>query len=189
MDNLQNLDGMDIIPLILNTAANANANSTPVSTRYVIYLPSCYATLFLDASGYMVNEILTVLPLLIKQNNDMAHCQALIHWLCVASQGTATQGQVVIGPPFNAIPFILPTADKDLLNHRHLSLKLALLGLGQPTIGLEAALLQMASAVTVPMNDQQLAHDTKAAKAATPTLPSDKFQNTREPRILPLPLL
>jgi hypothetical protein len=154
---------------------------TAVSTRYLMYLPSRYVQLFLDASGYTIQQVWQVLPDVLLQHNDTVTCQALIKWLRVASHdstGHNAQGQALRGPPLIAIPLVSPVADKDLLNQRAALLKQALPGLGQPTVGLESALLQMAQAVVMQTNDQRLVRDAKAAEALQPTLSSTKFKNT-----------
>jgi hypothetical protein len=57
-------------------------------------------------------------------------------------------------------------------------LKTALPGINQPPGGLEAALMQMASAIAAQTNDQRAAREHKQAVDLQPTLPSAKFQNT-----------
>ena len=176
--HIPNLNGIDVFP---TQAGQNNANTTQVSTRYLMYLPSRYVPLFLDSSGYTVKQIWQVLPPLLVQHQDQVHCQALLKWLRVASHGTAAQnaqGQPVIGPPIVSIPLVSPVADKDLLAHRAMALKLALPGLGEPSAGLESALLQMATAVVAQTNDQRLVREAHANEALAPTLPSAKFRNT-----------
>jgi hypothetical protein len=178
-NHIQGLNnGLDVFPA---QGAQNNANTTPVSTRYLMYLPSRYVPLFLDSSGYTIKQIWQVLPPLLVQHQDQVHCQALIKWLRVASHGTAAQnaqGQPVIGPPIISVPLISPVADKDLLAHRAMAMKLALPGLDEPPTGLTTALLQMATAVVAQTNDQRLAREAQANEEATPTLPSAKFRNT-----------
>jgi hypothetical protein len=156
--NLQALNGVDVFPAL--PANQANANATPVNTRPLMYLPSRYVPFFLDASGYTMKQVWQVLPQLLAQYQDEVNCQVLLKWLWVASHGTAAtnaQGQPIIGPPINTIHLIAPAADKDLILHRHLALKLALPGLGQPAEGLEEALFQMANAMVAQTADQCLA--------------------------------
>jgi hypothetical protein len=121
------------------------------------------------------------LPAVLAQNQDHGNCQALLKWLRVTSHGTFAcnaQGQPVMGSPATAITLFSPAADRDLIIHRNIALKLALPGIGQPPLGLEVALMQMASAVVNQTNDQRLARKTKTAEANQPVLPSAKFKNT-----------
>ncbi len=175
--NLQARNRLDVFPPVV---APNNGNATQVTTCYLMYLPSRYVPLFLDSSGYTVKQIWQILPPLLLQYQDQVNCQPLLKWLRVASQGIAAQnnqGQPVIGPPSLAIPLISPVADKDLIAQRALALKLVLPGLGQPSAGLETALLQMANAVVTQTNDQRIAREARANEALLPTLPSTKFQN------------
>ncbi len=144
-------------------------------------MPSRYVHLFLESSGYTAKQIWQVLHPLLVQNQDLAHCHALLNWLRVASHGTAVQnaqGHPGIGPPSLAIPLVSPVADSELILHQSTILKLALPGIGQPSEGLEAAIVQMAHAVVAQTTDQRIARESKAAADQTPTLPSAKFKNT-----------
>lgn len=180
--NLNTLNGIDLFPAIpQNQAAAHAAHAAPVITRFLMYLPSRYAHHFLDSTGYTIKQVWQVLLPLLTQHQDLGHCQPLIKWLRVASHGTAThnaQGQPVMGPPCNAIHLVAPAADKDLIMHRNLALKLALPGIHQPSNGLESALYQMANAVAAQTSDQRLARETRANEALLPVLPSAKFRNT-----------
>jgi hypothetical protein len=112
LSNLQNLNGLDVFP----PQAAANNHTTSVTTRPLMYLPSRYVHLYLDASGYTAKQIWQLLPPLFTQYQDMANCQALIKWRRVASHGTAlqnAQGQPIIGAPSVAIPLVSPVADRD----------------------------------------------------------------------------
>jgi hypothetical protein len=72
--NLQGLNGLEVFP----AATVANNHTTPVTTRYLMYLPSRYVHLFLDSSGYTIKHIWQVLPPLLNQHQDTAHCQDLL---------------------------------------------------------------------------------------------------------------
>lgn len=90
--NLQGLNVLDIFP----APAAVNNHTTLVTAHYLMYVPSCYIHLFLDSSGYTVKQIWQVLLPLLNQHRDMAHCQALLKWLRVASHGNPAhnaQGQ------------------------------------------------------------------------------------------------
>jgi hypothetical protein len=176
--NLPALNGLDGFPAIVG---NEVKNTSPVTTRYIMYLPSRYVLPFLDSSGYTIKEVWQTLFPLIEQNQDIQNCRALLDWLRVASHDTAlinAQGQQARGPPANTIHLISPAADKDLILHRQQVLKLALPGLGQITPGLESALFQMANAMMTQTTDQHAAREAKVAKAMQPTSPSTKFRNT-----------
>jgi hypothetical protein len=177
-NNIQALNGIDVFPAL---TANQIANATMVTTCFLMYLPSRYATLFLNSRGYTIKHIWQTLMPLLLQNNDVADCRGLINWLRVSSHGTAVlnaQGQPVVGPPVNNIHLLSPVADQDLIQHRSFTLKLALPGLGQPAEGLESALFQMANAVVAQTIDQRMARELRTNEAQLPTLPSAKFKNT-----------
>jgi hypothetical protein len=169
---------------IFQPYTNNNANvalGSEVTTRYMMYLPARYAQHFLESSGYTATEMWNVLPALLAQHQDLAHCQPLLQWLRVASHGTSTtngQGQQVVGPPVNALQLVSPTADRELLSNRQYHLHLALPGLAQPAASLESALMHMASAVVAQTNDNRLAREAKANESLLPKLPSAKFHNT-----------
>jgi hypothetical protein len=177
--NLPALNDLARVPAI---PVNSNQRpTTPVITRFIMYLPSRYAFLFLDSSGYTIKQVWQMLYPLLEQNQDLQNYQALINWLQVASHSMAlanVQGQPAIGPPANTIHLVAPAADRDLILHRNHVLKQALPGLGQPTPGLETALFQMANAIIAQTTDQRVARETKAIKALQPILPSTKFKNT-----------
>lgn len=83
--NLQTLFGLDTFP----TLTIANAIATLVTTRFIMYLPSCYAPLFLDAVGHTAKQVWqTFMPILL-QNQDAVDCQGLVKWLQVAAQETS----------------------------------------------------------------------------------------------------
>ncbi len=135
----------------------------------------------MDASGYTIKQVWQVLHPLLEENDNTPAYQALINWLYAASHGkvvTNAQGQPVIDPPSNTIHLIAPTADKDLILHHNQILKQALPGLGQPTLGLKAALFTMGNAMMAQTTDQKIAHETRANDALQPILPSMKFCNT-----------
>jgi hypothetical protein len=175
--NIQGENGQDVFP----PQHAINDHTTAVTTRPLMYLPSRYVHLFLDARGYTIRHLWETLPPLLEQNQDSVACQPLLKWLRVASHGTRiqnAQGQPILGPPAVAIHLVSPVADSDLILHRDAQLKQALPGLGHTPANLETALLQMAQAVATQTNDNRLARETKAAESLLPTLPSSKFKNT-----------
>jgi hypothetical protein len=92
---------------------------------------------------------------------------------------TEAQAPAVLpGPTAATIDLVVPLADGNLINHRTRLLKQVLPGLYTPPESLERAITQMAVAVTQSTNDTRLAREEKAARAAEPKLPSEKFSVT-----------
>jgi len=97
----------------------------------------------------------------------------------VVTMGTPVPGNAVeFGPTTAVLNFQVPLADQDLIAHRQRLQRQVLPGLYQPAETLELALTQMAAAVTQNTNESQIAREEKAARAADPKLPSDKFTIT-----------
>jgi len=81
----------------------------------------------------------------------------------------------VVGPSTLNVTLSAPIADGVLINHRLNLLRKVLPALFRPSNPFEAAITQMAVAVTENTNDNRVAREQKAAAATAPKLPSDKF--------------
>jgi hypothetical protein len=153
--------------------------SNRISTRQIMYLPPRYVQLMLNPSGYSLRQMWDILYPAILANQDEIPCGALLKWMRAVTMGTPVQGNIVeFGPTTAALNLSVPLADQDLLAHRQRLQRQALTGLHQPAETLELALTQMAAAVTHNTNENRLAREEKAARAAEPKLPSDKFTIT-----------
>lgn len=96
---LENLDAMNnnnLFPCIKSPQPNKDIPPTieHITTTFLIYLPSKYIKLFLDKSGYTVQEVWKMMHTeLLNHNNHKAN-QALLKWLQVTSHHSE-----VIDPP------------------------------------------------------------------------------------------
>jgi len=150
-----------------------DAESSVINTRQIMCLPTKYVHLLLRPSGYTLLEVWNTLYPAIVNANELQACTPLLQWLRVASTGTTVRNQA--GPSPIAFTLTPPLADDDLINHRLGLLRQVLPALFRPQSSYEAAITQMAVAVTENTNDNRLAREAKAADAAAPKLPSDKF--------------
>jgi len=147
-----------------------------VNTRQLMCLPARYVPLILNPAGYTLRQVWETLYPAIVDNDHLQTCAPLIRWLQVASTGTTVPNQ-----PNNLtasrldLTLTAPIADDVLIKHRLLLLKQVLPILFRPANPYEAAITQMAVAVTENTNHSRLAREQKAATAAAPKLPSDKF--------------
>jgi len=99
-------------------------------------------------------------------------------WGFVKMVESGNHGNHCTQQPKQCWTYTPPLADQDLLNHQHRILKQVLPALFQPAQSLELAITQMAAAVTQSTNDNRVAREEKAARAAEPKLPSEKFMRT-----------
>jgi len=132
----------------------------------------------LDPAGYTLGQTWNILYQAIVDADDLQTCQALVNWLRVASTSTMTQVpglRNVVGPSTLNVTLNAPIADGVLINHRLNLLRQVLPALFRPSNPFEAAITQMAVAVTENTNDNRVAREQKAAAATAPKLPSDKF--------------
>jgi hypothetical protein len=144
-----------------------------------MYLPPKYVPFMLNPAGYTLRQMWDNLYPAIIENQDEVPCGALLKWMRVVTMGSPLPGNVVdFGPSTAVLTLQVPLADQDLLAHRQRLQRQALAGLYQPAETLELALTQMAAAVTHNTNDNRLAREEKAARAAEPKLPSNKFTIT-----------
>jgi hypothetical protein len=174
INHLDELERAGLEPVL---AEEPTANR--ISTRQIMYLPPRYVQLMLNPSGYTLRQMWDTLYPAIIENQDEIPCGTLLKWMRVVTMGSPMPGNVVdFGPTTAALPLQVPLADQDLLAHRQRLQRQALTGLYQPAKTLELALTQMAAAVTHNTNDNRLAREEKAARAAEPKLPSDKFTIT-----------
>ena len=146
--------------------------SEVVSTRQMMYLPARYVPLLLDSAGYSIRDVWEILYPALVNDGNLASCATLVKWLRVAS----TRSQA--GQSIAAQDMEVPLVDGNLASHRMGLLKQALPALFQPAESLELALTQMAAAVTQNTNDSRVAREQRAAQAAEPKLPSDRFTIT-----------
>jgi hypothetical protein len=56
-------------------------DADPISTRKVMYLPTRYAPLFLNPSGYTLRRTWELLLPALVTHNNLANCASLIKWL------------------------------------------------------------------------------------------------------------
>jgi hypothetical protein len=156
-----------------------DAEANQISTRAFMYVPARYVPLLLNPAGYTLRQMWELLYPAIVDANELLSCSALVKWLRVASMGTTVpRNAQAIGPTALIHELEIPYADPELINHRMNLYKVALPGLYQPPESLECAITQMAAAVTLNTNDNRQAREEKAAKLATPKLPSDRFTVT-----------
>jgi hypothetical protein len=171
------VNGHELLPPI----APNDVQVTETTTRYLMYLPARYVPLLLDSRGYTIKQTWDLLYPALVTNQDLLNCESLIYWFRVASSGVVMpnqQGQNVVRPPCLALSLLSPPADSDLISHRNAILYQVLPGLKDTSIGLEAALCQMAAALMAQTNDNRLARDQREAEANEPKLPSSKFTVT-----------
>jgi len=147
-----------------------------VSTRQIMFLPNKYAALLMQPAGYTVRQVWDILRPAMADNGDLNHCRPLLKWLRVASTGVMRNN--ALGTSNVMIELTPPLADAALIKHRQHYLHNTLPALFKTSDTLEAAITQMAVAVTQNTNDTRIARERKAALEATPKLPSEKFNNT-----------
>jgi hypothetical protein len=165
LDELQD-DGM--APVEAN-----DPDATAVSPRKILYLPARYIHLFLSPSGYTLRWTWESLYPALVDNKNLNCCGPLLNWLWVIS--TSTTLPVA---PQTLLPTTALLADEHVISQQTSILKQVLTGIYQPQESLELSLMQMAAAVTQNTNDNRLAREEKANKAAEPKLPSKKFAGT-----------
>jgi hypothetical protein len=138
---LPNIGPTDMLPR-LNAGA---ADSIFVHTRYLMYLPSKYASLFLSHNGYCVREVWDILLPVLQADNLLQQATSLTNWLRASWHVTQANNR---GAPITAVALASPFMDKDLAGHRKLLLNTALPYLDDPQDpGLNSAIIQMANAV------------------------------------------
>jgi len=149
---LPNIGPTNMLPR-LNAGA---ADSIFVQTRYLMYLPSKYASLlFLSNNGYGVREVWDILLPVLQADNLLQHATSITNWLRVSWHVTQANNR---GAPITAVALSSPFVDKDLADHRNLLLHTALPYLNDPQDpGLNSAIIQMANTVA-----------SQAAEAQTP---------------------
>ena len=174
ISHLDEIEGAGLEPVLAD-----EPTTNRLSTRQIMYLPPKYVPLMLSPAGYTLRQMWDNLYPAIIENQDEGQCGALLKWMRVVTMGSPLPGNVVdFGPSAAVLTLQVPLADQDLLAHRQRLQRQALTGLYQPAETLELALTQMAAAVTHNTNDNRLAREEKAARAAEPKLPSDKFTIT-----------
>jgi hypothetical protein len=168
----------EIVPQGFPPPADNDADSSLMNTRQFMCLPARYVPLLLDPAGYTLGQTWNIIYQAIVDADDLQTCQALVNWLRVASTSTMTQVPGlpnVVGPSTLNVTLNAPIADGVLINHRLNLLRQVLPALFQPSNPFEAAITQMAVAVTENTNDNRVAREQKAAAATAPKLLSDKF--------------
>jgi len=168
----------EMVPQGFPPPADDDADSSLVNTRQLMCLPARYVPLMLDPAGYTLGQTWNILYQAIVDADDLQTCQVLVNWLRVASTSTMTQVpglRNVVGPSTLNVTLNAPIADGVLINHRLNLLRQVLPALFRPSNPFEAAITQMAVAVTENTNDNRVAREQKAAAATAPKLPSDKF--------------
>jgi hypothetical protein len=169
----------EITPLGIPPPPQDDPDMTLVSTRALMYLPARYVMLFLNPAGYTIRQAWELLYPALADANDLVNCRPLVNWLRVISMSTEAQAPAVLpGPTSATIDLVVPLADGNLINHRTRLLRQVLPGLYTPPESFERAITQMAVAVTQSTNDACLAREEKAARAAEPKLPSEKYSVT-----------
>jgi hypothetical protein len=124
----------------------------------------------LNPLGYTLCQAWELLIPTLEATNDMENFSALVKWLCIVSTNSVTNDIMTA-----AIDLEIPLAGEKLITHRSRFLQQALPGLFQSQQSLELAIAQIAAAVIQNTNDSRIAHEEKAACAAAPLLPSEKY--------------
>ncbi len=149
---------------------------TTINTRQIMCLPARYIPLMLSSVGYTIKEVWETLYPAIVEADDLQDCQPLMNWVRAATTRVVQANQPgILGYLAVSLELTAPIADEDLTKHRLTLLHQALPAVFKPKTSYEAAIAQMAVSVTEHTNDNRMAREQKAADAATPKNPSDKF--------------
>jgi hypothetical protein len=121
--------------------ANAD-NAVLRKSRYLMYFPTRYASLLLNNKGYSIKDVWVNLFQRFQDNNIIDQMGPVLAWLRLTLHAT---GQYDTGPPVTQINLTAPFIDQDLSAHR-LPFRQVLQGLQPQVPGLEAAIVQFATA-------------------------------------------
>jgi len=159
----------DLLPRL-----NAGAQDTVlVQTRSLMYLPSKYAPLVLSNRGYGVKEFWNILAPALQADNLLQHASPIINWLKASWHTTGANNR---GAPVTLLAISSPFIDQDLAAHRNSLLHNFLPSLhNHHDPGLNAALIQMANAVSSQAAEAQTARLAKEIERDRPPMPSQKF--------------
>jgi hypothetical protein len=155
--------------------AKLNANTpgaVPLRTRPLMFLPSKYATLLLNNKGCLPQQAYQILLHAFHEDNIVADMGPILNWLRISLHATQANNR---GPPSPSITLSAPFLDEDLLAHREPFLSSTLTARGQPPAGLEAAIVQMASAVVNQTSEARSARLAREIEREQPTTPATKF--------------
>jgi len=143
-----------------------------LQTRYLMYLPSKYAPLLLSSKGYFVKEAYEILKAAFQADEFLGDAEPILHWLRVSMHSTRVNHR---RPPVTSLALSSTFADDDLLDHRAPILNLMLPGRHAPAVGLEAAIVQMASAVAHQAAEVRTSRIAREVEREAPVTPSTKF--------------
>ena len=151
--------------------ANA-ANGVTIQTRSMMRLPLKYAPLVLSPRGYTPKEAYAALSEALAQDHVPAISTPILNWLRATLHATGNNNQ---GAPVTAISLTATFLDEDLINHRRPLLNHLLPNRNAPSQGLEAALTQFATAVTMQTTEDRNHRLARELERDAPTTPSNKF--------------
>jgi len=147
-----------------------NGNVSQVTVRPIAYLPTRYASMFLNSSGYTVQDVWARLLPQMQQDGLLADSGSVLAWLRATLHASPPNNT---GPPATAIELTVPVPDINLCNHR--SQTRVLTGLGTLNQGFQDTLSKMANALVAQTAEARTARITSEMERSQPTLPSSKF--------------
>jgi len=115
---LQHLNDLTTAMPLFPPVAEDEADAIEVTVRKVSYLPTVYVPLFLSAGGYTIKQAWDRLFPALHQRQDLEACAPLLHWLQVASTGSALPDIVTMGDPLVSFPLYTPPADEETNDSR-----------------------------------------------------------------------
>jgi hypothetical protein len=137
-----------------------------------MYLPSRYVPLLLANKGYTPKQAFDILLQVFQDDNVIQEMELIIMWLRISLHASLATN---CGPPTTTIVLTAPFLDEDLVQHRAPLLNSVLPGRGDHSVGLEAAIAQMASAVVNQMAEAHTAWVARELERDQPTTPPTKF--------------
>jgi len=148
----------------------AGPHTTPIRTRYMTYLPTRYAPLFLDNRGVTPKEAWSRLIPALQRDGLLGIATSLVNWLRVSIHATHN------GPPPTTSPVAAPLQDQDLYLHRRELLYNSIPNLRPGVnLGYDPALMHLATAVATQATEARNDRLAREVERERPTLPSAKF--------------
>jgi hypothetical protein len=92
-----------------------NGNVSQVAVRPIAYLPTRYASMFLNSSGYTVQEVWARLLPQMQQDGLLVDSGSVLAWLGATLHASPPNNT---GPPVTSIELTVPVQDINLCNHR-----------------------------------------------------------------------
>jgi hypothetical protein len=159
-------------PQLLPRIAAAAVNPVGLRTWYLMYLPSKYASLLLSNKGCEVQEVYQMLLAMFQADNFLAGTTPILTWLTVSMHATHINNT---GPPATSLAITAPFVDDDLMQHRTPLINRMLPNQNAPKMGLEATIIQMATAMVNQATKDQTSRIAREIERDTFTTPATKF--------------